>query len=183
MLVGHSDAVLTVAVSVTNKSHVLSGSKDCNLILWDLHNGEEIHTLAGHLGPVTCVRVSADGELIFFFFVSSLVTCDLFNIYDDKKGTTAVSGSDDKTLIVWETARGLALTSLQLHVQFTRFDISLECSRILMHLTDNPSFPIICLHNSPAQYIKLPTYSAPARDVEGMCVFILDGLISTSLYN
>lgn len=62
MLVGHSDAVLTVAVSVTNKSHVISGSKDCNLILWDLHNGEEIHTLAGHLGPVTCVKVSADGE-------------------------------------------------------------------------------------------------------------------------
>jgi hypothetical protein len=83
------------------------------------------------------------------------------------KGTTAVSGSDDKTIMVWETARGLALTSLQLHVQFTRFDISLECSRILVHLTDNPSFPIICLHNSPAQYIKLPTYSAPARDVEG----------------
>jgi hypothetical protein len=76
--------------------------------------------------------------------------------------------------MVWETARGLALTSLQLHVQFTRFDISLECSRILMHLTDNPSFPIICLHNSPAQYIKLPTYSAPARDVEGMfCYFSL----------
>jgi NACHT domain- and WD repeat-containing protein len=78
-----------------------------------------------------------------------------------------VSGSDDKTIIVWETLRGLALTSLQLHVQVTRFDISLECSRILVHLTDNPSFPIICLHNSPAQYIKLPTYSAPARDVEG----------------
>ena len=87
--------------------------------------------------------------------------------YMNETGTTAVSGSDDKTIIVWETARGLALTSLQLHVQFTRFDISLECSRILVHLTDNPSFPIICLHNSPAQYIKLPTYSAPARDVEG----------------
>lgn len=90
----------------------------------------------------------------------------IFSIYHNK-GTTAVSGSDEKTIIVWETLRGLALTSLQLHVQFTRFDISLECSRILVHLTDNPSFPIICLHNSPAQYIKLPTYSAPARDVEG----------------
>ena len=65
MLVGHSDAVLTVAVSVTNKSQVLSGSKDCNLILWDLHTGEEIHTLAGHLGPVTCVRVSADGKSFY----------------------------------------------------------------------------------------------------------------------
>lgn len=94
-------------------------------------------------------------------------------------GTTAVSGSDDKTIIVWETKRGLALTSLQLHVQFTRFDISLEGSRILVHLTDNPSFPIICLHNSPAQYIKLPTYSAPARDVEGKCLLLKDYIHSS----
>lgn len=142
VLVGHTDAVTCVSCSVTNKSQVISGSKDTNLIIWDLHTGEEIHTLAGHLGPVTCVKVSADG-------------------------TTAVSGSDDKTLIVWETKRGLALTSLQLHVQFTRFDISLECSRILVHLIDSPCLPVICLHNSPASYIKLPTYSAPARDVEG----------------
>lgn len=72
MLVGHSDAVNAVAVSVTNKSQVISGSKDCNLILWDLHTGEEIHTLAGHLAPVTCVRVSADGEKKndFFYFFS-----------------------------------------------------------------------------------------------------------------
>lgn len=104
--------------------------------------------------------------------VENNIFSQLFSVFPLHKiytviGTTAVSGSDDKTIIVWETLRGLALTSLQLHVQFTRFDISLECSRILVHLTDNPSFPIICLHNSPAQYIKLPTYSAPARDVEG----------------
>lgn len=107
-------------------------------------------------------RWESESKSFVAFFTHSNEIC-LFHI----KGTTAVSGSDDKTIIVWETLRGLALTSLQLHVQFTRFDISLECSRILVHLTDNPSFPIICLHNSPAQYIKLPTYSAPARDVEG----------------
>ncbi|XP_055611687.1 protein qui-1 isoform X2 [Uranotaenia lowii] len=143
VLVGHTDAVTCVAVSVTNKSQVISGSKDSNLIIWDIHTGEEIHTLAGHLAPVTCVKVSADG-------------------------TTAVSGSDDKTMIVWETKRGLALTSLQMHVQFTRFDISLECSRIVVQLMDSSCLPIICLHNSPASYIKLPTYSAPARDVEDL---------------
>lgn len=168
MLVGHTDAVLTVAVSVTNKSQVISGSKDCNLIVWDLHTGEEIHTLAGHLGAVTCVKISADGMTDIHNIHSQPFSCVCLCF--SPKGTTAVSGSDDKTIIVWETLRGLALTSLQLHVQFTRFDISLECSRILVHLTDNPSFPIICLHNSPAQYIKLPTYSAPARDVEGKCI-------------
>ncbi|XP_046810063.1 protein qui-1 [Lucilia cuprina] len=143
VLVGHSDAVTCAAVSVTNKSQVTSGSKDTNLIIWDLHTGEEIHTLAGHLGPVIGVKVSADGS-------------------------TAVSGSDDKTLIVWETKRGLALTSLQLHVPFPRFDISMDCSRILVQLVDSFNLPVICLHNTPAQYIKLPTYSAPARDVEDL---------------
>lgn len=143
VLVGHTDAVTCVAVSVTNKTHVLSGSKDSNLIMWDLLTGEEIHTLAGHLGPVTCIKISADG-------------------------TTAVSASDDKTLIVWETKRGLALTSLQLHIPFSKFDVSMDCSRILVHLGDSPNFPIICLHNTPASYIKLPTYSAPARDVEDL---------------
>lgn len=167
VLVGHTDAVLTVAVSVTNKSQVISGSKDCNLIVWDLHTGEEIHTLAGHLGAVTCVKISADGKTAVISTDNDVHECVRAFLLLSPKGTTAVSGSDDKTIIVWETLRGLALTSLQLHVQFTRFDISLECSRILVHLTDNPSFPIICLHNSPAQYIKLPTYSAPARDVEG----------------
>lgn len=143
VLVGHTDAVTCVAVSVTQKSQVLSGSKDYNLILWDLHTGEEMHTLAGHLGPVTCVKVSADG-------------------------TTAVSGSDDKTLIVWELKRGLALTSLQLHVQINTFDISLEASRIIVQLENSLSLPVICLLNTPASFIKLPTYSAPARDVEDL---------------
>nr|XP_036226005.1 NACHT domain- and WD repeat-containing protein 1 isoform X1 [Bactrocera oleae]XP_036226006.1 NACHT domain- and WD repeat-containing protein 1 isoform X1 [Bactrocera oleae] len=143
VLVGHTDAVNCVAVSVTNKTQVISGSKDTNLIIWDLHTGEELHTLAGHLAPVLGVRVSADGS-------------------------TAISGSDDKTLIVWETKRGLALTSLQMHVPFQRFDISLECSRILVQLMESFNLPVICLHNTPAQYVKLPTYSAPAMDAEDL---------------
>ncbi|XP_020814996.1 uncharacterized protein LOC110189304 isoform X1 [Drosophila serrata] len=143
VLVGHSDAVTCVAVSVSNKTQVLSGSKDTNLIIWDILTGEEVHTLAGHLGPVIGVKVSADGS-------------------------TAVSGSDDKTLIVWETKRGLALTSLQMHVPFTHFDISLEVSRVLVQLVDSYNLPVICLHNTPAQYVKLPTYSGPSKDVEDL---------------
>jgi len=70
VLVGHSDAVTCVAVSVTNKTQVLSGSKDMNLILWDLLTGEEVHTLAGHLGPVIGVKVSADGEYCIEIHIS-----------------------------------------------------------------------------------------------------------------
>jgi len=91
----------------------------------------------------------------------------LRNLLSIPVGSTAVSGSDDKTLIVWETKRGLALTSLQMHVPFTHFDISLEVSRVLVQLVDSYNLPVICLHNTPAQYVKLPIYSGPSKDGEG----------------
>lgn len=54
-----------------------------------------------------------------------------------------------------------------MHVPFTHFDISLEVSRVLVQLVDSYNLPVICLHNTPAQYVKLPTYSGPSKDVEG----------------
>lgn len=46
-----------------NKSQVISGSKDSNLIVWDIITGADLFTLTGHLGYVTCVQLSADGTL------------------------------------------------------------------------------------------------------------------------
>lgn len=63
VLVGHIDHVSCVAVAVTNKSLVVSGSKDSNLIVWDMETGEEEHLLAGHLGCVTCVKLAGDGTV------------------------------------------------------------------------------------------------------------------------
>lgn len=47
-----------------------------------------------------------------------------------------VLGAEDKTLIIWETKRGLALTSLALHVPLLGFQITSDCSRIAIHLLD-----------------------------------------------
>lgn len=60
---GHTDHVSCVAVAVTNKSLVVSGSKDSNLIVWDMETGGEEHFLAGHLGCVTCVKLAGDGTV------------------------------------------------------------------------------------------------------------------------
>ncbi|XP_052750430.1 protein qui-1 [Galleria mellonella] len=141
VLVGHSDIVTCVAVSITNKTQVVSGSWDCNLIVWDINTGSDLHLLSGHLGKVTCVKVTGDG-------------------------TIAVSGAEDKTLIIWETKRGLALTSLALHVPILGFQITSDCARIVVHLLDRGCLPIICLHNTPATYVKIPTYAAPTKDAD-----------------
>lgn len=63
VLVGHFDHVTCVAVSILNKSLVVSGSRDANLIVWDINTGNDIHVLIGHLGYVTCVKVTGDGSL------------------------------------------------------------------------------------------------------------------------
>ncbi|XP_026328462.1 uncharacterized protein LOC113236548 [Hyposmocoma kahamanoa] len=141
VLVGHSDIVTCVAVSITNKTQVVSGSWDCNLIVWDINTGSDLHLLSGHLGKVTCVKVTGDG-------------------------TIAVSSAEDKTLIIWETKRGLALTSLALHVPLLGFQITSDCSRIAIHLLDRGCLPMICLHNTPATYVKIPTYAAPTKDID-----------------
>lgn len=86
-----------------------------------------------------------------------------------KKNTICYGkGSDDKSIIIWDTKRGLQLTSLQLHIPIINLDASSDCSRIIVHLKENQYLPIICLHNTPAKYVKLPTYCTPAKDIPGI---------------
>lgn len=139
VLVGHTDHVTCVAVAVIDKSIVVSGSRDANLIVWDINTGSDLHTLVGHLGYVTCVRLSGDGTL-------------------------AASGSEDKSLIVWDTKKGTSLSSIMLHVPVLGVEMSTDCSRMAVHLLEHKCMPILCLHNTPAQYVKLPPYVAP-RDL------------------
>lgn len=160
-MVGHSDHVTCVAVAVLDKSIVVSGSRDANLIVWDINTGADLHLLTGHLGYVTCVRLSGDGTL-------------------------AASGSEDKSLIVWDTKKGesffiknsmpreilmidlnnlgTALSSIMLHVPILGVEMSTDCSRLALYLLEHKCMPILCLHNTPAQYVKLPPYVAP-RDM------------------
>lgn len=96
--------------------------------------------LAGHLGHVTCVKMAGDGSLV-------------------------VSGSDDKRIIVWDCERGLPLSTILLHVPILGLVMSSDVSRVAVHLYESQHLPIVCLHNTPATYVKVPVYVAPA--IEG----------------
>ncbi|XP_076636558.1 NACHT domain- and WD repeat-containing protein 1 [Colletes latitarsis] len=143
VLVGHTDHVTCVAVSVLDKSIVVSGSRDANLIVWDINTGADLHTLKGHLGFITCVKLSGDGSL-------------------------AASGSEDKSLIIWDTKKGCSLSSIMLHVPVVGLEVSTDLSRLALHLLEHKCMPILCLHNTPAQYVKLPDYVAPWCDIRDM---------------
>jgi WD40 repeat protein len=75
----HSATINGVAVTTTGK--MISVANDGQVKVWDLSNGNLIHAISGHRDQVTCVAVTPDGK-------------------------TAVSGSKDKTLKLWDIGTG-----------------------------------------------------------------------------
>ena len=71
--------------------HIVSGSEDRTVAVWDLQTGARLHELTGHHSGVTSVALSGDGRHI-------------------------VSGSDDWTVAVWDLQTGARLATLALDV-------------------------------------------------------------------
>jgi hypothetical protein len=79
-LEGHNSFVAAVAVSPDGQ-HVISGSYDKTVKIWDRTTGECVSTLEGHSSNVTAVAVSPDGQHV-------------------------ISGSKDKTVKIWDRIHG-----------------------------------------------------------------------------
>ena len=80
ILNGHTGEVNSVCYS-HDGSHVVSGSGDDTVRIWNARTGEMVHELKGHTREVTSVCYSHDGSHV-------------------------VSGSDDKTVRIWNASTG-----------------------------------------------------------------------------
>ena len=92
--------VQAVALSADGR-HVVSGSDDKTMKVWELETGRELHTLEGHTDKVQAVAVSADGRHV-------------------------VSGSDDKTMKVWELETGRELRTLESYARVQAVALSAD---------------------------------------------------------
>lgn len=86
-LAGHSDSVLSVCFSPDGR-HVLSGSEDASVNLWEVESGRSNRIYTGHTGPVVSVGFGPHGSSSFF------------------------SGSKDGTMKLWDTASGKCLSTI-----------------------------------------------------------------------
>lgn len=131
VLVGHEGSISCVATAPLNSSIVISGSQDCNLIIWDMTTGSDQFTLSGHNANVSQVRLTLDGS-------------------------TAISASEDNTLQVWDAkTTGQRLAILDMHHNFTSLSFSLNLNSFVVHLANNQLLPIIRYHNNPDKHLTL----------------------------
>jgi WD40 repeat protein/uncharacterized caspase-like protein len=79
------------AAFMRDGTHVLTGSKDGTLKLWDIATTRLVRTFVGHKGDVTGVALSPDSS-------------------------RALSGSEDKTIRLWEVATGRLLRTIYAHL-------------------------------------------------------------------
>ncbi|ETW04120.1 hypothetical protein H310_04480 [Aphanomyces invadans] len=122
-LTGHEDAVTCVAID-TAFSIILSGSKDCSAIVWDLRTRRYLRDLRGHDAPLSHVGVngangnlvtiantqvrmwSINGDLLAGALLPTLglspitaalcTTCDMW-----QNGVVAVTGHSNGTIACW----------------------------------------------------------------------------------
>ena len=67
---GHMGPVYTAVVSPDGE-HVVSGSSDCTVVVWDMTTGTCLQKLDGHTGPVHSVAVVQNGKRV----VSASMDC------------------------------------------------------------------------------------------------------------
>ncbi|KAG5730112.1 hypothetical protein E4T56_gene1876, partial [Termitomyces sp. T112] len=123
--------VISVAFS-PDGTHIVSGSWDNTICVWDSSTGTELLHLIGHTSPVSSVAFSPNGthivsgsrdnticvwdssngaELLQLTGHTSAVSSVAFS----PDGTHIVSGSEDKTICVWDSSTGAGLLQLTGH--------------------------------------------------------------------
>jgi WD40 repeat protein len=168
-LAGHSKMVRSVAISPDGQT-LVSGSDDKTIKVWNLHSGELLKTLTGHLSSwflgvsVVCVAISPDGQML----VSGAgdKTIKVWNLHSGEllktltghsktvnsvaispNGQTLVSVSDDETIWVWNLHSGELLRTLTGHSKMVRSVAISPDGQTLVSVSNDKTIKLWNLHS------------------------------------
>lgn len=140
-LVGHRGLIRTLAFSPRGDL-LASGSDDCTVCLWDLQSGLSIARLEGHDSRVYCVAFSPDGAVLASGSADRTIRirpvagitpmglevervhrlqrlegheAEVLSLAFTPDGETLISGSNDRSLRVWDIHHGQCLQQLVGH--------------------------------------------------------------------
>ncbi|KAG5716403.1 hypothetical protein E4T56_gene2461 [Termitomyces sp. T112] len=130
--------VMSVAFS-PDGTHIVSGSEDKTICVYDSSTGAEVLQLTGHTSSVSSVAYSPDG-------------------------THIVSGSEDKTICVWDSSTGTKLLQLTGH---TSAVYSVAFSPDGKHIVSGALDKTICVWGSPtgAEVLQLTGHTSAVYSV------------------
>jgi WD40 repeat protein len=145
---GHTGDV-TAADFLPGRRHLVTGSDDRTLRVWDHHTGREVRTMQGHPGGVSAVAVSRDGTRIVSGNSTGMVKLwdaasgrDLGTFADQAEaiiklvafspdGSRIASSSNTGSIRVWDAATGQALHAVHLDEDWKAVvGFSPDCSRV-----------------------------------------------------
>ncbi|KAL9654994.1 hypothetical protein ABK040_008780 [Willaertia magna] len=154
-LSGHSDSVLCVAIS-TEFSLIISGSKDCCMIVWDLNRFRYIRAIK-HDGQVTCIAVSpttgdmasfcqnnknqqnhlylwtVNGDLISYCNISAKITCMKFTWMEEGiNQNVLICGFENGTIAVLDALSLKPISKLKI----TDYTSPITCIDINQNMTE-----------------------------------------------
>ena len=132
LMVIQTDAAFTSVAFSTDGTHIVSGSKDKSVRVWDASTGAELKVLNGHTDFIWSTAFSTDGtRIVSGSFDKSVRVWDastgaelkVLNGHTDSiwstafstDGTRIVSGSEDKSVQVWDASTGAELKVLNGH--------------------------------------------------------------------
>lgn len=128
-LIGHADAVLSVALAPDGK-HLASGGRDGSLLYWDTRTGQVICRLPKHPQEIRSVAFTPTGDQIAsasgftvrlhdvrgqeirrFSGHTGSIKCLAFSL----DGKRLLTGGDDKAMRIWETSKGREIQRFNRH--------------------------------------------------------------------
>jgi len=124
-LVGHNGWVTCLGTSAETPDSLISGSRDCSVVVWELVRGQENYgfmrrSLMGHSSFIQDLVISSDGQFVLSASADSSLrlwnihtgqtekrfvshTKDVLSVAFSVDNRQIVSGSRDKTIKLWNT--------------------------------------------------------------------------------
>src|ERR1700733_14217213 len=119
ILAGHLDEVMCVAITADQR-HIISGSEDGALIVWDLADGRLVRNLIGHTDGITSIAAASDGQRV----VSSSLDGSI-HVWDIASGEVSVlKGHRDVVTAVSVTRDGRFALSASLDHTVRKWDLT-----------------------------------------------------------
>lgn len=141
---GHSEWVRCLALNAAGNL-IVSGSHDEQVMVWAIDTLTPLQCLAGHNNVVECVEFASPNaivELASADFVPKGETGEEEKVQSTRPREFVVSGSRDKTVMIWDVWRGTCLSVLRGHDNWVRQLLFHPSGRFLYTCSDDKTIRI-----------------------------------------